>query len=116
MLYIIFLIVFLSELIIMEWVISKIIKCEKIIIETNQKVTACRPLIKEKMQKANSCLNSLTCCLKSFVTFIADKKGQCKDLICKNVVSTILCRITKIPFKHIITGLEIFLKIKNILK
>ena len=116
MLYIIFLIVFLAELIIMEWVVSKIIKCEKVVTETNNKITACRPIIKEKIKKAHSCLNTLTCCLKSFVTFVAEKKGQCKDLICKNILSTILCTITKIPFKHIITGLEIFLKIKNILK
>ncbi len=91
-------------------------KLEKVIIDTNEKVTASRSVIKEKIKKANSCLSTMTCCLKSFVTFVADKKGQCKDLICKNMFSSLLCAITKIPFKHIITGLEIFLKVKNLLK
>lgn len=116
MLYIFFLIVFLAELIVMEWIVSKIIRLEKRVIETNQKVINYRPILKERIQKATSLLSGAAICLKSFVTFIAEKRGQCRDLLCKNLMSSLLCMITKIPFKQILTGLEIFLSIKKLLK
>lgn len=100
----------------MEWIVSKITKLEKAVIETNQKVTNYRPILKARIQKTTSLLNGAATCLKSFVTFVAEKRGQCKDLMCKNLLSSLLCMITKLPFKQILTGLEIFLSIKKFLK
>lgn len=116
MLTLFFTIIFLAELIVANWIIFNIIKLDKHVKEINIQITEYQPILRRSIQKVNGkltkSLNSLNC----FVTFIADKKQECKELCSKNILSSLLCIILKLPFKQILSALEVILAIKKIFR
>ena len=97
MLTLFFTIIFLAEIIVAGWVISWIIKLDKKVCETNKKMLEFQPKMREQIKK-------LTCTL------------ELVNSLKKNIITTILFMILKIPFKQIATGVEILLLIKKILR
>ncbi len=116
MLTIFFTITFIAELIIAGWIISVILKLDKIVCTTNQQVTDYRPILQENLTKTKAGVNKTLTALTKFVTFINEKKCECKDAFEKNIITSILCIILKLPFKKIISALEVALMLKKLLR
>ena len=116
MLTLFFTLTFLAELIVANWIITKIIKFNNQVKEINVRVIEYQPLLKRSIQKTHGkitkSLNSLNC----FVQFVADKKHECKELCSKNIITSIVCLIVKLPYKQIFSALEVILAIKKIIK
>lgn len=116
MLTLFFTIIFLAEIIVAGWVISWIVKLDKKVCETNKKMLEFQPKMREQIKKLTCTLELASSCLDYFVTFIAERKTTCVNSLKKNIITTILFMILKIPFKQIATGVEILLLIKKILR
>ncbi len=116
MLVIFFTIVFLAELIIASWIIGKINNARKLVAEYNQQVTNLQPVIKSGIISTRENITKTLNSLNSFVRFLAEKKCQCTGLIERNILSTFLAFITKLPYKQILSILEILLTLKKFLK
>lgn len=116
MLTLFFTIIFLAELIVANWIISKIVKFDNKVKETNIQILEIQPILRKYIRsthyKLTKALNSLNC----FVTFVADKKHQCKELCSKNIITSIVCLIVRLPYKQIFSALEVILTIKKILR
>ncbi|MBQ8669231.1 hypothetical protein IJ472_05590 [bacterium] len=115
MLVLFFTIIFLAELIVAGWVISKIMSARKYVCELNQQVTDIQPVIKENIDKTHEGLTKTLNSLRTFINFLAEKKGQCSNLMKRNILSTTVAVILKLPFKEILSALEVILKVKKIL-
>ncbi len=116
MLTLFFTITFIAELIVAGWVISWILRFDKIICQTNLQVTQQRVELVSKMNCAKTSINKTLTALNNFVTFINDKKCECKKAFETNIITSILCLILKLPFKQILSALEVILTIKKILR
>ena len=106
----------MAEIIVAGWVISWIIKLDKKVCAANQKVLEFQPKLKEQIKKLTCMLELASSCLDYFVTFIAERKATCVNSLKKNLITTILFMILKIPFKQIATGVEILLLVKKVLR
>lgn len=111
-----FIIIFLAELIIAGWIISKIRKANEIVLEYNKKITAIQPVIKDTLQKTREIITLINSKLTCFCASAADKKESCKNLFKNKNLTEIAMWIMKIPFKQIITMLEIILTIRKIIR
>ena len=116
MLTLFFTIIFLAELIVAGWIISWIIKFDKAVCQTNSQVTLQRKELISKMNDAKMSINKTLTALNNFVTFINDKKCECKNAFETNIITSILCLILKLPFKQILSALEVILTVKKLLQ
>ena len=116
MLVLFFTIIFLAELIVASWLITQITKARKLVCEVNQQVIDVKPLIKENMEKAHEILSKTLASLEEFMKFLAEKKGELGTLMNRNIFSTAVAIILKLPFKEILALLEVIIKVKKILK
>ena len=116
MLVLFFTIIFLAELIIASWVISKINNARKLISEYNQQVVELQPVITLGITKARTNITKTLTTLNAFVNFLTEKKGQCSCIVGKNIFSTFLSVITKLPYKQILSFLEVLIAIKKFLR
>lgn len=116
MLTLFFTIIFLAEIIVAGWIISWLIKFDKKICQTNQKVLDFQPKLKTQIKNITCNLELASSCLDYFVTFIAEKKDNCVNSLKKNIIITILFMILKIPFKQIATTVNILFLIKKLLR
>lgn len=116
MLTLFFTIIFIAELIVAGWIISGLLKLDRMVCQTNEQVTTQRTELMSKLDCAKTCINKTLNALNSFVTFINEKKCECKEAFETNIVTSILCLILKLPFKQILSALEVVLTIKKILR
>lgn len=116
MLVLFFTIIFLAELIITGWIISQINKARAFVGEINQEVLNIQPLLKENIEKAHKMLSELLDSLNSFTKFLSEKQGELGALVNRNIFSTVVAVVLKLPFKEILSLLEVVIKIKRILK
>ena len=111
-----FLIIFLAELIVAGWIISKIRKANEIVLGYNQKVTAFNPCLKADLQKIKEIAAAIHSKLDCFTASVSDKKEKCKNLFKNKFLTELAMWLMKIPYKKIITILEIILTIRKIIK
>lgn len=116
MLEIFFTIIFLAELIVAGWLIAQISKARKLVCEVNQQVLDIQPLIKTNIEKAHDMLSKTLASLEAFMRFLAEKKGQFGTLMNRNIFSTAVAVVLKLPFKEILSLLEVVIKVKKILR
>lgn len=116
MLTLFFTITFLAELIVAHWIISKITRFNKRINTVNEQMLKYQPILRRNIQKIHNKLTKSLDSLNCFVKFIADKKHECKELCSKNIITSIVCLIAKLPYKQIFSALEVILAIKKILR
>ena len=115
MLVLFFTIIFLAELIVASWLISQINKTRKLVCEVNQQVTAVQPVIKENIEKAHNMLSKTLVSLETFINFLAEKRGKLGTLMNRNIFSTAVAVILQLPFKEILSLLEVIIKVKKVL-
>lgn len=116
MLHLFFTITFVAEIIVGFWVVSKLKQWDKAVLEKNNQVIACQPVLKETLTEVKANVNKSMLALTSLVTFIGETKGECKKLFSKNFLSALGCLILKIPFKQIMTVLDVILTVKKFLR
>ena len=116
MLILFFTIIFLAELIIASWIITQITKARRFVCEVNQQVTDIQPLIKENIDIAHEKLSKTLASLEAFMKFLAEKQGELGTLMNRNIFSTAVAVVLKLPFKEILSLLEVIIKVKRILK
>jgi hypothetical protein len=115
MLVLFFTIIFLAELIVAGWLIAQITKARKFVCEVNEQVTTVQPLIKENIEKAHEILSKTLVSLEAFMKFLAEKQGEFGTLFNRNIFSTAVAIVLKLPFKEILSLLEVIIKVKKIL-
>lgn len=116
MLHLFFTITFIAEIIVTVWVVSKLKKWDRAVLEMNNQVLDYQPVLLDKLTKIKTNVNKSMVALKSLVTFIGETKGECKKLFSKNFLSALGCLILKIPFKQILTILDVIFMLKKFLK
>lgn len=115
MLVLFFTIIFIAELIITSWVISQLIKADKAVCEANVKVTKYRPYIKKQIQIIKTANNIIYSSIDYFNLYVEDKKTKIQNIINKDILTTILVTISKIPYKKIWTIINIVTSINKLL-
>lgn len=116
MLYLFFTIIFLAELIVASWIIAQITKARRLVCEVNQQVSDIQPLIKTNIEKAHEMLSKTLASLEAFMKFLAEKQGELGTLVNRNIFSTAVAVVLKLPFKEILSLLEVIIKVKKILR
>jgi hypothetical protein len=116
MLILFFTIVFIAELIILEKVISQILKFKKSISNLNIQIEEFKPQIKSDMKNLRLSITKILNSLNCFVSFVANKRINCSENIKKNLIVKILAFILRIPFKRIWTVVNTVLTIRKLLK
>ena len=116
MLTVFFTIIFISEVIIASWLISYLRKFDKIVCETNDKVSFIQPVIKEKIELSRKVITLVMTSYEYFVEFVAKKKKQYTTSLTKNIITALLIMVLRIPGKNILQVIDFVLMVKNILK
>jgi hypothetical protein len=116
MLILFFTIVFIAELIILEKIISQILKFKKHIYNLNHQIDEFKPQIKSNIKNLRICIAKVLNILNCFVSFVINKRTNCSENIKKNLIVKILAFILKIPFKRIWTIINTILAIRKIIK
>lgn len=116
MLTIFFTIIFIAELIVASRIISFIADADKAVCTINQKVLEFQPVMQTNIRKAKSVISLILSSLDYFVTFIAEKKDDCTNALKKNILTSVLFLVLKIPGKRIFTIVDILLTLKNLVK
>ena len=115
MLYLFFTIIFLAELIVAGWIIAQITKARRLVCEVNQQVIDIQTLIKTNIEKAHETLAKTLESLEAFMKFLAEKQGELGTLMNRNIFSATIAIVLKLPFKEILSLLEVIIKVKKIL-
>ncbi len=116
MLNLFFTIVFLAEIILAHWLISKIIKLDNYVKALNFLVVDRQSELKITLKSARCSVNKAMLMFANIVTFINAKQSQCKTLFSENLLSVIGCSVLKIPFKQMFTVLDTVLTLKRLLR
>lgn len=113
MLTLFFIIIFLAELIITSWIVSGLRKADAIVCEMNLQVTKSREELKEKLNKTKAVINLAKLSLDYLITFVKEKKTNFEHFFKKNLLTTILFLILRIPEKKITRYIDIFVILKQ---
>ncbi len=116
MLTLFFTVIFLAELIVTSWIISKIRKADDAILAYNKIITEYNPQLKNDLQKIKETVITLHSKLECFTTSVTNKAENCKKLIKNKYLTEFVMWLMKIPYKKIITVLEIILTIRKMIK
>jgi hypothetical protein len=116
MLYLFFTIVFIAELIILERIISGIVRFDKKVCNMNCKVLTFQSKIKDDIKLLRSVINAVLDKLDCFVTFLATKRTDCGKQIKKSLLMTVLGFILRIPTKKIMTIVDILFMVRRLWK
>jgi len=116
MLHLFFTITFIAEIIVCFWIVSKLKKLDRAVLEMNSQVLDYQPELKSMLANVKANVNKSMVSLKSLVSFIGETKGECKKLFSKNFLSAMGCLILKIPFSQILSVLDVIFTLKKILK
>lgn len=116
MLQIFFLITFIAEIIVGYQIVTALIRWDNSLKELNTKVLEFQPELKKILADTKTSVNKAMVSFGSIVTFIGEKRSQCKNLFSKNFLSVIGCAVLKIPFKQMVSVLDFLLTFKKLLK
>ena len=116
MLQVFFTISFIAEIIVCCWLVSKLKKWDRAVLEMNKQVLEFQPELKKSLTVVKTNVNKAMVALKVVVSFIGTTKGECKKLFSKNFISALGCLILKIPFKQILGILDVIFAFKKLLK
>lgn len=116
MLQLFFTISFIAEIIVCVWIISKLQKFDKQVLEMNKQIVEFQPELKQALAKTKTTVNKTMTAFRSLVSVIGNTKGECKKLFSKNFLSALGCLILKIPFKQVLNILDVIFVLKKLLK
>lgn len=116
MLILFFTITFIAELIVAEKVISWVRNTNQKINTINNQVLEIKPTIQEKLSMFHENVTKVKIPLCNIALFVTDKKDTCTKFIEKDIFSEILAIFLKIPFKQIISTIELIITIRKLLK
>lgn len=116
MLVLFFTVIFLAELIVAGWIISKINDARAFVGEINQQVLEFQPTVKTNIDKAHELLSKTLDTLNLFTKFLSEKRGVLGSLVNRNIFSTVIAVALKLPFKDILALLEVAIKLRKLLK
>lgn len=116
MLHLFFIVVFIAEVIIGCWVISKIKEWDNNVNKLNAQVIELRPQIQSSLLETKLCVNKTMTAFAGIVTCIAEKREECKKFFSKSILSVIGSAVLKIPFSKILSILEIALTLKKMFR
>lgn len=106
MLTLFFTIIFIAELIIAFWIISIILKCDKAVLDANQKVIALRPVIKSRINDVKMLINTAFLGIDYFAQFIEKKKNAVINALSKNIIIAVLFIVLNTGGKKALTFLD----------
>ena len=116
MLVVFFTIVFIAELIVTCWIVSKINKLRAKIAGANLAVNQISPEIISGVTQARAIAETISTKLGVTVDFIEEKKCDCLSSLMKGVLTTLLFSATKLPGKKLFTMIDLLLTIRKIIK
>ncbi len=114
MLILFFTIIFIAEIIIAGWLISKIRKLDKIVCEFNFRILPLKDLFKEKIILEKEVLTSFNQKVKGWNDFVDKKKNQYLK-IHPQMIMTIASFILKNDWKKVVLIFDIIFGIKKLL-
>ncbi len=109
-----FTIVIVAQLIVTYHIVSYIKALDKKVCAINQSVTEIRPQIVSQITTFKSMITTVSKKLDCFNDFVVEKAQDCEKAIKKNLITTILFYILKIPGKRILTIIDIVMMIKKV--
>lgn len=116
MITIFFTIVFIAELIITGWLISIILKADRMVCEANEKVLNLQPAIKEQIQGFKIAVNTVLLGVDFFASFLEKKKEECLNICSKNLITTILFFVLNNAGRKVLGFIDLFLALRKFLK
>jgi len=82
----------------------------------NTRVLDIQPVLKDNLQKIKGITETLHSRLDCVIKSVTNKKNECKNIIRNKALTEFALWIMKLPYKRIISVLEIILTIRKILK
>ncbi|MBD5402111.1 hypothetical protein HDR58_04855 [bacterium] len=116
MLILFFTIIFIAELIIVSWIISKLNKFNTVICKTNEEITAIRPVIKDEIEKVRTDIYAVNKKMGEFSNFLDVRKNDYLNMFKPQIWSTIGKLILNADWKKFLIIIDIFLGIKKFLR
>lgn len=116
MLVVFFTIVFIAEIIVTCWFVSKIKKLRNKVAGINLAVNQISPEIISGITQTRAVAETISTKLGITVNFVEEKKCDCVDALKKGLLTTLMFNITKLPGKKIFTMIDLFLTIRKIVK
>lgn len=116
MLTLFFTIIFLAELIVASWIISKIKKADAIVCDYNNKVTEIKPILKDNLQKVHEIISNIHSKLNCLTSSVSNRVENCKNLFKSKALTSFAMWVLNIPYKKILTVVEIILTIRKLTK
>jgi hypothetical protein len=116
MLYLFFTIVFIAELVVLEKIVSLILKLKGNVHEMNCKIVDFKPKMKDYIKNFRSVVGVIFGKLDCFVTFVAQRRTDCSKRIKKGLLMTVLGFILRIPTKQVLTIVDILMMVRKVWK
>jgi len=116
MLILFFTIIFLAELIVAGWIISKIRLADNMVCTFNTQLTGVQPRLKENLIKTKEAVTILHAKFDCIIKSISDKKNHCENLIKNKALVHLGLWFVKLPYKRLISIIEMFFTIGKFLK
>ncbi len=116
MLTLFFTIIFLAELIVASWIISKIKKANAVVCDYNKKLTEFQPMLKDNLQKIHEIINNIHSKLNCLTSSVSNRVENCKNLFKSKALTDLAMWVLNIPYKKILTIVEIILTIRKLTK
>lgn len=113
MLTLFFIIIFIAELIITSWIVSIIRIADQKVCQANQQVTESRKKLKERLYKIKAIINIANLSIDYIITYIKETKTSFEQILNKDIITTLILLILKIPENKISKCINIFMIIKN---
>ncbi len=111
-----FIIVFISELIIVCTLISWIMKLDKKVCEINECFPIIKPLVEDTFTLVRININSIALSLNKIQIKIEQQKNKYKTIIIKNVVTFVLFMLLSRNAKKVISVTELALSVADLSK
>jgi len=109
-----FTIVLIAQLIVAYHIVTYIIALDKKVCAISQTITEARPQIVNQVTSFKSIIKTISKNLDCFNDFVIEKSKDCQTALKKNLITTILFYILKIPGKRILTIIDIIMMIKKV--
>lgn len=108
--------IFIAELIIAGWIISKFIAFNKLVCETNKQVLDFKTKIPEIFNNTRISINSFLLKLNNIDQFVNKKKEECTKILTPNNYIKFISFFLNKDFKKLLVIIDIALAIKKLLK
>ena len=108
--------IFIAELIIASWIISKIIAFNKLVCETNKQIIDFQAKIPETFNNTRILINTFLLKLNGFRQFVSKKKDECTKVLTPNNYIKFISFFLNQELKKLLVIIDIALAVKKLLK